>query len=74
MEEECNLFRDTIEDLKLVYITLGQGIFTWNNKRKGDRYIDSLLDHLLPSESIMESGSEIHCSALLAARSNHWPV
>ena len=32
LDEECNIFRKTIEDLGLVDITPGVGWFTWNNK------------------------------------------
>ena len=53
LEEECELFRDTIEKLKFVDITPGHGSFTWNNKRKGDRHIASLLTRYLVYESVM---------------------
>ena len=39
LEEECNLFCETVEDLGLVDITPSVGWFTWNNKRTGDRHI-----------------------------------
>ena len=74
MEEECNLFRDTIEDLNMVDINLGQGSFTWNNKMKGDRHIYSHLHRYLVYESVMELGSKIHSSTLLDVGSNHWPI
>ena len=47
MEEECDIFRETIEELGLVDITLGKGWFTWNNKRSQDRHIASRLDRFL---------------------------
>ena len=74
MEEECEVFRDTIEDLRLLYIVLRHWSFTCNNKRKGDRNVESRLDRFLVSETIMESGSEIHSSALPTEGLDHWPV
>ena len=50
LEEECEIFIDTIEELILVDITPGKGRFTWKNKRKGYKHINSLLDRLLVSE------------------------
>ena len=41
LEEECETFRETIEDLGLVGIITREGWFRWNNKRTGDRHIAS---------------------------------
>ena len=71
LEEECNLFRDTIEDLGLLDITPGVGWFTWNNKRIGDRHIASRLDHFLVSESVINLGSEIHSLTLSGQGFDH---
>ena len=60
LEEEGETFRDTIEELRLVYITLGDGCFTWKNKRTRDIHIDSRLDSFLVSKSILDLGSELH--------------
>ena len=67
MEEECETFRDTIEELRLVYITLGEGWFTWKNKRARDIHIASLLDSFLVSKSILDLGSELHSATLPGA-------
>ena len=64
-EEECEIFRDTIEDLRLVDITPSEGRFTWNNKRKGDSHIASLQDRFLVSKSIIDLGSELQSSIIL---------
>ena len=56
MEEEGHVFRDTIKELRLVDITPWERRFTWNNKRKGDTHIASLLDRFLVSESILDFG------------------
>ena len=75
MEEECDLFIETIEDLGLVDIdTLGEGWFTWNNKRYGDHHIASILDLFLVSESIIELGREIHSATLSRRGSEHSPI
>ena len=71
MEEECEIFRDTIEELSLAENTLGEGRFTWNNKRKWGKHIDSRLDRFLVSETIMDSGSEIHSMILLEEGLDH---
>ena len=60
LEEECETFRDTIEELRLAYITLGEGWFTWKNNRMRDIHISSFLDNFLVSKSILELGSELH--------------
>ena len=74
LEEDCESFRDTINELILVDITLGEGWFTWNNKRIGDRHIDSHLVRFFVSESIMYLGSELHSTILPGAGSDHWLV
>ena len=74
LEEECNIFHETIEYLGLVDITPGVGWFTWNNKSTGDRHIASKLDRFLVSESVINLGSEIHSSTLSGRGSDHWPI
>ena len=54
MEEECESFRDTVEKLRLLDITLGEGWLTWNNKRMRGRHIASHLDIFLVFESILD--------------------
>ena len=45
-----NLFNEFIEELNLVDIGTTNGMFTWQNKRTGDRQIASRLDRFLVSE------------------------
>ena len=71
MEEECESFRDTINELRLVDITRGEFWFTWNNTRMGDKHIASHLDRFFVSESIMYLGSEIHSKILPRAGLDH---
>ena len=49
LEEECEVFRDTIEDLALVNITPGEGWFTWNNKRLEEKHLAYSIDRFLVS-------------------------
>ena len=49
LEEECDLFRETIKDLVLVDTTHGEVSFTWNKKRIGDCHIASRLNRFLVS-------------------------
>ena len=74
LEEECDLSRETIEDIGPVDITLGEGWFTWNNKISGDRHIASILDNFLVTESIIYLGSEIHSATLSGMGSDHWLI
>ena len=74
MEEECDSFRETVEELALVDIIVGEGWFTWNNKRLGDMHIASLLDQFLVSEYIIDLGSEMHSATLLGVGFYHWPI
>ena len=74
MEEECETFIETIEELGLVDIIPREGWFTWNNKRMGDRHIASILDRFMVTKSIIELGSDINCVTLPSMVSYHWPV
>ena len=74
MEEESETFRDTIEELRLVYITLGDGCFTWKNKRTRDIHIASLLERFLVPKYILDLRSELHSSTLPRVGSNDWPI
>ena len=67
LEEACDTFRNTIEELILVYVTLGEGWFTWKNKRTRDIHIASRLDRFLVYKSILDIGSELHSATLLGA-------
>ena len=68
------LFKETIGDLGLLYITPGEEWFTWNNKRTGDHHIASRIDQFLVLESIIELGSEIHYATLSGRGSDRWPI
>ena len=74
LEEECEVFKDTIEDLVLVNIIPGEGWFTWKNKREGENHIASNIDRFLVLELVTNSGSETHSATLLGASSDHSPI
>ena len=54
LEEECEVFKDTIEDLVLVNIIPGEGWFTWNNKRVWENHIASNIDRFLILRSVID--------------------
>ena len=60
-------FNDLIETLDLIDVTTSNGIFTWNNKRDGDRGIACRLDRFLISKSIMMERGELRAVVLPAA-------
>ena len=74
MEGGNVLFKETIEDLKLVDVVLGNNLFTWNKSRRGDRHITSCIDHFFVFESVMDLGSDISTLVLASMGSNHWLV
>lgn len=50
------------------------GMFTWNNRRGGDRLIASHLDRFLISESIIMDGITTESDILPSGGSDHWPI
>lgn len=50
------------------------GIYTWNNKQKGDRKIASRLDRFVISKYFLLDGPDLDASILPRAASNHWLV
>ena len=50
------------------------GMFTWQNKRTGDRHITSRLDRFLVSEHVLTGRKDIGASVLTSAGSDHWPI
>ena len=65
LEEESETLKDTIEELRLVYITMGDIWFTLKNKRTRDIHIASHLDRFLVSKSILDLVSELHSVTLI---------
>eukprot|EP00253_Pinus_taeda_P026358 PITA_26358 len=48
--------------------------FTWNNRRGGEKLIDSRLDRFIISESIILDDITINSNTLPSGVSNHWPI
>lgn len=67
-------FRVVIEALNLVDLRTSNGLFTWNNKRSGDRSITSHLDRFLVSKSVLTWGGEISAMVLPSDGPDHWPI
>ena len=67
-------FGECIEKLNLIDMRTNNSLFTWNNKRTGDRNISSRLDRFLLSESILRAGGELNAVVLPMAGSDHWPI
>jgi len=44
LDQDTKLFQKIIQDLNLVVLETNNGIYTWNNKRGGERKIASRLD------------------------------
>ena len=50
------------------------GLFTWQNKRSGERHIISRFDRILFLESALVGGGELRATVLSIAGSDHWPI
>ena len=48
-----------IDNLNLVDVRTTNDNFTWNNKRRGDRDITSMLDHFLVLDSVITNMGEM---------------
>jgi len=63
-----------INELELVDLETTNNLYTWSNKRTGDRHIASRLDRFLLSEPILMEGGELVALVLPTAGSDHWPI
>jgi len=60
--------------MKLVDTDMGNGRFTWNNKRGGKSQVASKLDRFMISEDLMLTNKEMIARILTFGGSDHWPV
>ena len=60
-----------MQQLKLVDLDDSNDIYTWNNKRLGNKIISCQLDHFLVSDSIIMKGGEMTTMVLPLAGSYH---
>lgn len=74
LNKDSEAFLTTIENLNLIDIPTNNGIYTWNNRRGGDRQIASRLDRFLLSEETYLTSSEIEARILPQAGSNNWHI
>lgn len=60
--------------MKLVDVETNNGLFTWNNKRRGESQVASKLDRFIISKDIMLLYKEIIASVLPVGGSDHWSI
>ena len=74
LNSDSKAFNSFIISANLVDIPPRNGIFTWTNKRGGDRHIASWLDRFLVYDSILMEGVTIYSDILPSGGSDHWPI
>eukprot|EP00253_Pinus_taeda_P023364 PITA_23364 len=74
LNRDVEAFANFIETVKLVDVHPKSGLFTWNNRRGGDKLIASRLDRFLISESIIMDGITAESDILPSGGSDHWPI
>eukprot|EP00253_Pinus_taeda_P024473 PITA_24473 len=74
LNRDAEAFTNFIETVKLVDVHPKSGLFTWNNRRGGDKLIASRLDRFLISESIIMDGITAESDILPSGGSDHWPI
>lgn len=53
------LLNSFIDNFKMVYVEMENGIFTWNNRRGGIHMVASRLDHFLTSKDLLLSSLQL---------------
>eukprot|EP00253_Pinus_taeda_P034616 PITA_34616 len=74
LNRDAEAFTGFIDTVKMVDIYPKSGMFTWNNRRGGERLIASRLDRFLISESIIMDGITAESDILPNGGSDHWPI
>jgi len=74
LNRDAEAFISFIRTANLVDIQPKNGIFTWNNKRGGDRLIASGLDRFLISDTILLEGITVESEIIPSGGSDHWPI
>lgn len=74
LNRDAEAFKNFIHETRLVDILPKTGLFTWNNKRGGDKQIASRLDRFLIVESILMEGIIVESDIIPCGGSDHWPV
>jgi hypothetical protein len=71
--DSCD-FNSLIEELHLIDLEAGNGLYTWTNRRTGVHQITCKLDRFLVSESLMLDGVAMESAILNLSGSDHWPI
>ena len=67
-------FREALALSSLMDLEIGDGWFTWNNRRGKDHLVASRLDRFLVTENMVRGAGEIGENVIPVAGSDHWPV
>ena len=71
MDKFQEAFSECLARGPLIDVEMGNGWFTWNNKRGGEHLVASRLDRFLVSENIMHSTRDIMAVVLPVNGSDH---
>ena len=74
LNNDVEAFNNFIQEANLVDFLPKNGMFTWNNKRGGDRQIASILDQFLIIDTILMDGVTVESDIIPCGGTNHWPV
>ena len=73
-DQNMETFNEMITEQRLVDIPTINGIYTWNNQRRGKNKIASRIDRFLLSEQIMNWDVFVEEKIMPAIGSDHWPI
>lgn len=74
LHRDSEAFLDFIKLANLVDVFPRSGVFTWNNKRGGEKQIASRLDRFLVTKGILMEGIIVESDILPSGGSDHWPI
>jgi exonuclease III len=63
-----------IRDLKLADLQTNNGVYTWNNRRGGERQVASRLDKFIILDTLLQNHINLSAAILPMAGSDHWPI
>jgi len=74
LDRDSEAFKRFIEYEKIIDIDIGNGDFTWSNKRGREHQVASILDHFLVLEEMLLQGMDIEETILPSGVSDHWTI
>ena len=74
LNKDSLAFKSFIDNMKMADPGLGNGLFTWNNKRGGEALVASKLDRAMILEELMLINKEITTKILPFGGSDHWLI